>query len=210
MKDIYSSSMLQEFIPGKQILTAAYSTQNYSSSSLFKQGQTHFSEGTQTLHQTPHSQLSPAAQHSMDVYNALLQLYVAAHCCARCSQQLQLPLRCLLTSCSSCGRSSPLRRMVVVGPLALLHALGCLVCSPAALQEHTLHFVSKGRFQQEALSCLNGLLINAPNRLVAFPPQQKNSPLHLAVINNHLPVAKALLDANHDINFLNHVRKTGN
>uniref|UniRef100_A0A8C0V8T8 Ankyrin repeat and death domain containing 1B n=1 Tax=Cyanistes caeruleus TaxID=156563 RepID=A0A8C0V8T8_CYACU len=37
---------------------------------------------------------------------------------------------------------------------------------------------------------------------------QKNSPLHLAVISNNLPVVKRLLDANHDINSLNHRQET--
>ncbi|OXB80910.1 UNVERIFIED_CONTAM: hypothetical protein H355_016927 [Colinus virginianus] len=40
-------------------------------------------------------------------------------------------------------------------------------------------------------------------------PEQKNSPLHIAVIRNHLLIVKKLLDANHDINLLNHVRKMG-
>uniref|UniRef100_A0A8C6K492 Uncharacterized protein n=1 Tax=Melopsittacus undulatus TaxID=13146 RepID=A0A8C6K492_MELUD len=43
---------------------------------------------------------------------------------------------------------------------------------------------------------------------IIFPPQQKNSPLHLAVISNQLPVVKSLLDANHDINSLNHRQET--
>uniref|UniRef100_A0A8C3UEQ8 Ankyrin repeat and death domain containing 1B n=1 Tax=Catharus ustulatus TaxID=91951 RepID=A0A8C3UEQ8_CATUS len=37
---------------------------------------------------------------------------------------------------------------------------------------------------------------------------QKNSPLHLAIISNNLPVVKSLLDANHDINSLNHRQET--
>uniref|UniRef100_A0A8C0GWC1 Ankyrin repeat and death domain containing 1B n=1 Tax=Chelonoidis abingdonii TaxID=106734 RepID=A0A8C0GWC1_CHEAB len=37
---------------------------------------------------------------------------------------------------------------------------------------------------------------------------QQNSPLHLAVLNNHLPIVISLLDANHDINALNQKQQT--
>ncbi|XP_037758929.1 ankyrin repeat and death domain-containing protein 1B isoform X5 [Chelonia mydas] len=40
------------------------------------------------------------------------------------------------------------------------------------------------------------------------PKPEQNSPLHLAVLNNHLPVVISLLDANHDINTLNPQGKT--
>uniref|UniRef100_A0A8C8RTY9 Ankyrin repeat and death domain containing 1B n=1 Tax=Pelusios castaneus TaxID=367368 RepID=A0A8C8RTY9_9SAUR len=36
----------------------------------------------------------------------------------------------------------------------------------------------------------------------------QNSPLHLAIVNNHLPIVNSLLEANHDINALNQRRQT--
>ncbi|XP_043370309.1 ankyrin repeat and death domain-containing protein 1B isoform X5 [Dermochelys coriacea] len=40
------------------------------------------------------------------------------------------------------------------------------------------------------------------------PKPEQNSPLHLAILNNHLPVVISLLDANHDINTLNQKQQT--
>ncbi|XP_074984631.1 ankyrin repeat and death domain-containing protein 1B isoform X4 [Caretta caretta] len=40
------------------------------------------------------------------------------------------------------------------------------------------------------------------------PKPEQNSPLHLAVLNNHLLVVISLLDANHDINTLNQKQQT--
>uniref|UniRef100_A0A8C4VQY5 Ankyrin repeat and death domain containing 1B n=1 Tax=Gopherus evgoodei TaxID=1825980 RepID=A0A8C4VQY5_9SAUR len=66
-----------------------------------------------------------------------------------------------------------------------------------------------GSFNGTLLYYLNAIVneIVLVLQFICFSLQQ-NSPLHLAVLNNHLPIVISLLDANHDINTLNQKQQT--